>query len=109
MIRTACALFALACLVAAAPAQQWGTVKGQVVWGGAAIPKRAEVKVTKDQDHCGKLLDDELLIDPKTNGVKDVLVWLKPIGDAAMPIHPDSKKVPEKIVEIDQPRCQFTP
>jgi hypothetical protein len=102
----------LAC-VAHAPAQQWGTVKGQIVWGSAAVPKREEVSVATDKEHClskGKLLKDELLIDPKTNGIKDVLIWLEPVDKTKpLPIHPDLKAIPKTAVEIDQPCCQFVP
>ena len=27
----------------------WGTIKGQVVWGGGAIPERKEINVTQDK------------------------------------------------------------
>ena len=54
-------------------AEDWGTIKGEIVWAGGAIPPRAKVDVTKDKEHClakGPLLSDELLIDVKTNAVE---------------------------------------
>jgi hypothetical protein len=92
-------------------AQGWGNVKGQVVWTGEKIPPRRVIKVDKDQNHClskGPLLSEELMIDPKSKGVANVIVWLAaPKG--ALPINPDLKAVPDKKVEVDQPLCQFVP
>ena len=31
--------------------QEWGTLKGKVVFGGEA-PKAEAIKIDKDQDHC---------------------------------------------------------
>jgi hypothetical protein len=95
-----------------ATAQGWGDVKGQVVWTGPAIPPAAKVNVDKDAAHClmnGPLEDDILIIDPKTKGVKNVMVWLAPLPDEKMPIFPKLKAVPKDKVEIDQPRCMFIP
>jgi hypothetical protein len=111
-MRTIVALAAVVVFAAGAAAQQWGTVKGQIVWGGGAIPKREEENVTADKNHClskGKLLKDDLLIDAKSLGVKDVFIWLGPVGQGPMPIHPGLKAVPAKPVEIDQPCCHFEP
>lgn len=90
---------------------QWGTIKGQVVYDGSA-PAVAELKVDKDQEHClskGKILDETWVVG-KSGGVKNVYVWLGPVDkDGKLPIHPDLVNIKEKTVEIDQPCCAFIP
>ncbi len=93
-------------------AQSWGNVKAQIIWGDETIPARESINVNKDQMHClnhGPLLSDKLLIDPKSKGIKNVLVWLKSADDTPLSIHPNVKAVPAAAVEIDQPQCQFVP
>lgn len=107
-------LIGLATFVAAtetAVAQSWGDIKGQVIWAGGAAPARPPVKVDKDQAHClakGALTSDELIVDPKTLGVQNVMVWLMPMT-GKMPIHPALAAVPKEKVVIDQPCCLFVP
>lgn len=101
-------------LLAAVPAfaQQWGALKGQVVWNGPAYKNEA-AKVDKDQAHClakGQLIKDELIIDSKSSGIKDAIVWLAPVDPKGkIPIHPKLQAVPSKAHEIDQPCCLFEP
>src|SRR5262245_44295273 len=73
-----------------ASGQGWGTVKGQVVYGGDKLPDNPEVTVTNDKAYCtkdGKILRNEWVVDPKTKGVKWALVWLTEEGNA------DAKKL----------------
>ncbi|MBS0170972.1 MAG: carboxypeptidase regulatory-like domain-containing protein [Nitrospira sp.] len=54
-----------------------GTVKGQAVWKGS-IPKLPPLKVFADLDSCGTQVPSPALrIDPGTNGVQEVLVYLE--------------------------------
>jgi len=97
-----------------AQAQQWGTVKGQVVWGPAELPKQVPAKVDKDEGHClskGQIFTDEYVVSPKSKGVRWVIVWLAdPESDTKeIPIHPALKAVPTKPLVIDQPCCRFEP
>jgi hypothetical protein len=93
----------------------WGTIKGQIIYGGENLPKPEKIKVTQNQDHClakGDLFQQTWTIDPKSKGVRDVFVWMEPVGGKngpPLPIHPKLKDVPKKMVEIDQPRCLFIP
>ncbi len=96
-------------------AEGWGTVTGQVVYGAKPYPENGEAKVDKDQGPClakGKLLKDELVINPKNGGVRWTLVWLTEANDPksikALPIHPALQKM-AKQVSIDQPCCMFEP
>lgn len=92
--------------------QGYGTVKGQIIWGENKIPANRMLKVDKDHDHCGNGLEsDELIIDAKSRGVKNVMIWLDSIKmDGVIPnIHPAVAAVPNQKVQIDQPKCLFEP
>jgi hypothetical protein len=74
----ALAVVAILAAVPAVRADGWGTVKGQVVWSGD-IPAPEPLKVDKDQAACmanGPLLSEKYVIDPKSKGVRYVMVWL---------------------------------
>lgn len=95
---------------------EWTTIKGQVILPNAPAP--AAVNVTADQGHClakGPLTSDEVIIDKKTNGLKNVVVWLRPDSNDRMDKFPQDKIKPElakagpKNHIIDQPCCQFVP
>jgi hypothetical protein len=108
-------LLSLGPVAAADKPAGWGTVKGQITLKGD-IPAPVPIEVTADQQHClsnGKLVKDNWLVDAKSKGIKNVVVWLvaQPDLKAApieMPVHPDLAKFPEKVV-IDQPCCMFEP
>ena len=109
----ACATLAL---LAAPPAhaQGWGNIKGQVVWGGGAVPQRDKLDVNKDQEEClkkGPLYSEKYVVNPKNKGVRWVLVWLTDADSPtkAVPIHPDLKAIKDKVVVVDQPCCMFEP
>jgi hypothetical protein len=104
----------------AAQADDWGTIKGQVIYGGDKAPKVEPLKVDKDQQAClatkKQLVSEDWVIDPKTKGMKWAMVWLvpnsrqKPDLVKPIPIHPklkDPKELPK--VVIDQPCCLFEP
>jgi hypothetical protein len=115
-----CGAFVLASAGAASAQQQWGTIKGQVIYGGPKLPDPVVLKVDKDEKDCladkKQLTSEEWVIDPKTKGLKWVFVYLIPDSRNAndivkpIPTHPDEKKKKlEKKIEIDQPCCTFTP
>jgi hypothetical protein len=73
----------------------WGTVRGRVIWGSKTVPQQKPVRVTKDRDHClagGPILTEDYVINPKTKGVRWVLVFLAPAGKKPLRIHPDLLK-----------------
>jgi hypothetical protein len=103
--------------VQAAQKDKWGTIKGKVVFDGKP-PAPGEVVGLKghmDEKHCrseGALVTEDWVVDPKTNGVQWVLVWLAPdpdSGEETLPIHPSLAKVPDKPAVTDQPCCKFIP
>ena len=54
-----------------------GTIKGPAIWKGA-IPDVPPLKVFADLDTCGTQVPSPVLrIDPATNGIQDVLVYLE--------------------------------
>jgi len=117
--------FALALAVALSFAQPaladgWGTVKGKITYAAKeSVPENKEVNVTADKQFClkdGKIHEDRWVVDPKTRGVKWVLVWLTDASDAKGAktawdpklIAPKLKEAPAKL-ELDQPVCTFLP
>ncbi|MGP0062352.1 MAG: carboxypeptidase regulatory-like domain-containing protein [Isosphaeraceae bacterium] len=94
---------------------QFGTIKGRLVWGGDQAPEpkilEAVGKAAKDPNVCAKnapVLDQGLLVDPKTKGVAFGLAYLvRPKGTNPeavkdlLALHPK--------VELDQKNCAFHP
>jgi hypothetical protein len=114
-------LFALAAVLAivstASADDKWAAIKGQVVFpSDKPIPKRLPLNVTQDKDHClskGELLDESVIVDPKSRGIKNVVVWLRPDDtDPKAKFKPeqidpaDAKRKPAEVV-IGQPCCMF--
>jgi len=106
-----CTAFAVSPSAAAPPAQeQYGTIKGRLVFGGDQVPPPTPLTITKDPDVCGvkPLVSKELLVDPKTKGIAYAFAYVfKPSG-----MNPESEgalleKSPEVI--IDQKQCEFLP
>jgi plastocyanin len=95
------------------PPQQWGNVKGQVVWGGGELPPQKTAKVDKDQEHClskGPIPDESWVVNGENKGVRWAFVWLAPEpGQPKLSIHPDLKAIKQGEVVIDQPCCRFEP
>src|SRR5437868_582450 len=93
----------------------WGTIKGQVVFGGDAIPAPKPIDVGNNQDkqHClskGPLLSDEWTINKDNKGVRWTIVWLAPAASGQpLPVHPALKEIKQKEVTLDQPCCKFVP
>jgi hypothetical protein len=101
---------------AAAGQGKWADVKGRVVFPeGKEVPKREKLDITQDKDHClkdGPILDESVIVNPKNRGVKNVIVWLRPLDTkvkefAANEVHPDDAKRKPGQVVIDQPCCMF--
>jgi len=116
----ALALVALFSVASLASAEGWGTIKGKITYEkDAKLPDNPEVNITADKPFCtkdGKIYRDEWVVDSKTRGIKNVIVWLTsataskvrlPDWDEKL-IHKDLKEVPKKL-EVDQPICSFTP
>jgi plastocyanin len=98
--------------VLARGADEWGTVKGKVVWAEKEPPKRDKITVDADPKEClrkGDLYRETYVVDSKTGGVRWAVVWLIPENKTGkMPVNPKVDKFPET-VEVDQPCCAFEP
>ncbi len=104
---------------AKAPAQGDGkyvTIKGQVKM--SKYLKLKPENVITDKAICckdGPLASTALVVDPKSYGVLNTAVWLRPDSTdrtakiAEADIHPDLRKYTPKKNVIDQPKCQFEP
>jgi hypothetical protein len=97
------------------PKPEWGTIKGQAVWGEKDLPEVVKLNVAKDANIClknGPIVSEEYVVDPKTKGVKNVFVWLMNAKDpkkGKVPIHPSLLKSKDASVTLDQPCCSFVP
>ncbi len=92
---------------------QWATIKGQISLPNAPAAKK--IDVTADKPAClakGPLFSDELVVNKKNNGVKNVWVYLQPVNGlpfGANEIHPGLAKPKPVEHVIDQPCCMFIP
>jgi hypothetical protein len=93
----------------------WGTIKGQIVFGGEApVPK--EITITKDEKDCkdalkgAPLVNEEWVVEKDNKGVRWVYVWIAPTDPKGkLAIHPDLAAIKDPKVVMDQPCCHFEP
>lgn len=96
---------------APAAAEEWGTIKGQIIYAGDKVPDMETLKVEKDTAHClseGPIKSERWVVDPSSKGVRWAMVFLKAPAGESLPIH-DSLKTTGGEVELDQPVCRFSP
>jgi plastocyanin len=93
-------------------AEGWGTLKGQVIFGGdppAASVLVEKGKAAKNPEVCAKdnpILSERLVVDSATKGVKNVLVYLpRPTA-----VNEEAKQAASgATVVFDQKNCTFEP
>lgn len=97
--------FALAMLIsnAALSDDQWGSVRGRVVFEGT-IPKR---KVLQKLPDGVEVTDEHLLVDPQTRGLANVFVY--PRNMPAERIHPDLLHPAKTAIEVAVKGQRFVP
>src|SRR5947207_4457253 len=87
----------------------YGSVTGQFVLDGKAPPRRLIHRKGegKDPSCCAKedYYSDELLVDEKTKGIANVLVFLP----HAAAVHPRLAPIPKEDVRIDVKGCRYVP
>ncbi len=96
-------------------AQEFGSIKGRVVWGGAGLTeKTARLKKgdrsAKDFAICAaeEIPDEDLVVDSKTRGVANVFAYvLKPVGQN--PKTQDTLLNASPEIAIDLKGCRFSP
>ncbi len=88
--------------------QQWGTVKGRIVFGGPPVSPVA-LDIERDADVCGKngLVDESLVVNVDNHGLRYVAIWLE--SKEAVPVHPDYSTAATKPVTMDNIGCRFEP
>lgn len=93
-------------------AGEWGTIKGQILAGGpVSRPKLLVTKgdaSAKDSAVCAAqdVPDESLVVDEKSGGIANVVVYLQ---KKPATVHPDLEKSKDAEVVFDQKGCQFLP
>lgn len=100
------AIAALACLTAAARADDWGSIKGRFTFDGTP-PAPTKLDINKDQATCGNhdLVDQSLEV-ATGGGLANVVVWLR---DKKVEVNPDYEKSASDKVTLDNKDCHFVP
>jgi len=99
-------LVVMTSVVGQAAADEWGTIKGRFLFGGAA-PTPAELKADKDPDVCGKhkLVNEELAVGAD-KGIANVVVFVR---DENLKVNPDLAAAAKQPVLLDNKNCRFEP
>lgn len=95
-------------LVAAAPAAEWGALKGRFVVDGAPSTPNPLV-VTKDQYCINKKPINETLLVGDDGSLSNALVYLRLGRRDKIDIHPDYAAILSEAVELDNGGCRFVP
>jgi hypothetical protein len=100
------------------PFKGWGRVTGRVTFKGTLPdPSNVAEKMAAHSDkHCCldkgakaiETIDNTWIVDAKTQGVKNVLVYLIAPKGTYFPIH-EADKQRKEIIDLDQPHCMFVP
>ena len=103
---------------------KWVTIKGQVIFDGADVPTQKPINLAPggqahpDKAGCAKdpdLKSEEWIVNPKNKGIRDVYVWVEPLGTKrgtpfpAAQINPALATPKATAWSIDQPCCRFIP
>ncbi len=94
-----------------ASGEEWGSLKGRLVFDGP-VPTAAKIDVNKDQQFCGKfgLVDESLVVNPKNNGLANGVIWLYVARGGEKPaIHESYAKSFAEPVVADNSKCRFEP
>jgi hypothetical protein len=98
----------------------WGSLSGKVTLDGAIPEGKTKELLKQMMGHADKAccldpkakdiekMDTLWLVDAKTKGIANVMVWIKPPVGTYFPIHEKLKVRKEEIV-IDQPHCAYLP
>jgi plastocyanin len=99
----------LGVMALAARGAEFGDVIGQIVLDGEA-PKAEAINVTKDAEFCGKhmLVNEELLVDPETKGISNVVIFIRSKIDANA-VNPEVAAAVQPKVVLDNKNCRFEP
>jgi hypothetical protein len=90
----------------------WGTIKGKILADGAVAPLKLLVTKgdasAKDSAVCAAqdVADEKLVVDPKTGGIANVVIYLQ---KKPAKVHPELEKSKAAEVVFDQKGCRFIP
>jgi hypothetical protein len=101
----------------------FGTIKGQLIWGGADVPERKVLvkkgdTSVKDAEVCAAtdLISNELVVDPKTKGIRYGLAFLKgTLSGGKSSLAGKNSEAEKALVSkepdaiVDQKNCEFLP
>lgn len=107
----ACSALVVITLASSASAADWGNLAIRFTYGGNA-PEPSKLELNKDMDFCGPfdLRDESLLVDPKSKGIGNVVVWLDEKKSGRDPeVHESYAKELEKEVVVANAKCRFVP
>jgi hypothetical protein len=93
-----------------ARAEEWGTLTGRFVYGGALpAPKEIDTSVSNDA-FCRqiKVPLEDLVVD-KDGGLANVVIYLRPAPNQKVAVHPDYAATAEATVTVDNKDCRFQP
>ncbi len=90
-------------------AEDTGTFSGQFTYNGSA-PNREKLELNKDLEFCAphNLKSDELIVDSKSGGIKNVILWLDTKSSGKKPGFKSDKKHTEPTL-LDNKNCRFDP
>lgn len=96
--------------VTEAVAAEWGDFQGRFVYRGE-VPEPAKLRITKDREECCRheLVDESLVVDEKTGGIKNVVIYLAPPRNVEVPIHESYDRQRGRRPKLDNWECRFTP
>ncbi len=94
----------------------FGSLSGKVTLVGKipdVIDLVPKMKLHVDKDCClagkpNEKIDQTWMVDPKSKGIANVVIWVKAPNDTYFPI-PDKLKNRKDKVVIDQPHCAYVP
>jgi hypothetical protein len=104
------ALFLLLIVANWGSAEEWGNVRGQVVFDGEPpVPKK--LKITKDEAECARhnLVDESIRVNAANHGLQNVMIYLYPAAAQKVPIHPSYEAQAQTERELDNSACRFAP
>lgn len=83
-----------------------GTISGTVTFAGSA-PGPVKLDITIDHEVCDRepKFREDLVVAPRTGGLKNVVVWLKDMPEQAS----DTPPAPSDPATLDQRGCRFIP
>lgn len=90
----------------------WGTLRGRVTFEGEPplrLPIPVQSHIHAEVCSQGELVEETWIVDPETQGVANVVVWLEPPSGTYFPPQPAEQRTWADEVIIDQPFCMFRP